>query len=133
MSGKILVVGDVITDVIVVPEGPIVRGSDRRATIRSRPGGSAANQAVWLASKGANVKFVSRVAAGDVETNAAYFRSRGVEPHMIGDPQAPSGVLICIVDGDGERSFLTDRGANLNLSTEDLVPSLLDDIGLLVV
>ena len=31
MSGKVLVVGDVMTDVIVVPEGPIVKGSDRRA------------------------------------------------------------------------------------------------------
>ena len=37
MSSKVLVVGDVMTDVIVVPEGPIVKGSDRRATVRSRP------------------------------------------------------------------------------------------------
>ena len=38
MTQKILVVGDVMTDIIVVPEGPIVKGSDRRATVRSRPG-----------------------------------------------------------------------------------------------
>jgi hypothetical protein len=31
MKRRILVVGDVMTDVIVVPEGPIVKGSDRRA------------------------------------------------------------------------------------------------------
>ena len=36
MSRRVLVVGDVMTDVIVVPEGPIVKGSDRRATVRSR-------------------------------------------------------------------------------------------------
>ena len=132
-DGTILVVGDVITDIIVMPEGPIVRGSDRRATIRSRPGGSAANQAVWLGSIGAKVKFVSRVAAADLDANLAYFRSRGVDPLLAGDREAPSGVLISIVDTDGERSFLTDRGANLNLSAEDLPFTLLDGTSLLLV
>ncbi len=42
---RILVIGDVMTDVIVRPEGPVVRGSDRRASIIVQPGGSAANQA----------------------------------------------------------------------------------------
>jgi sugar/nucleoside kinase (ribokinase family) len=133
MSGTILVVGDVITDVIVIPEGPIVRGSDRRATVRSRPGGSAANQAVWLGKMGATVRFVSRVAAAELDNQSAYFRRRGVEPLFIGDAEASAGVLICIIDADGERSFLTDRGANLNLCEADLPASLLDGISLLVV
>jgi sugar/nucleoside kinase (ribokinase family) len=132
MSG-VLVVGDVITDIIVMPEGPMIRGSDRRATIRQQPGGSGANQAVWLGSLGVPVKFVSRVAAAELDTNINYFRSRGVEPILTGDPSAPSGVLISIVDSDGERSFLTDRGANLNLSAADLPPSLLDGVELLLV
>src|SRR3954469_10983093 len=109
MSADVLVVGDVITDIIVMPEGPIVRGSDRRATIRSQPGGSGANQAVWLGSMGVPVKFVSRVAQADLEANIGYFTSRGVTPVLSGDTSLPSGVLISIVDSDGERSFLTDR------------------------
>ena len=132
MSG-VLVVGDVITDIIVMPEGPMVRGSDRRATIRARPGGSGANQAVWLGSMGVKVKFVARVAAAELDANIAYFRSRGVEPLLVGDADAPSGVLISIVDADGERSFLTDRGANLNLTAADLPPNLLDGLQLLMV
>jgi sugar/nucleoside kinase (ribokinase family) len=132
MSG-VLVIGDVITDIIVMPEGPMVRGSDRRAIIRSRPGGSGANQAVWLGALGVPVKFVSRVAAAELDGNVAYFRSRGVEPLLSGDADAPSGVLISIVDADGERSFLTDRGANLNLSAADLPFSLLDGIDVLLV
>jgi sugar/nucleoside kinase (ribokinase family) len=131
MSG-VLVVGDVITDIIVMPEGPMVRGSDRRATIRSRPGGSGANQAVWLGSMGVPVKFVARVAETDREANLAYFRSRSVEPILIGDADAPSGVLISIVDSDGERSFLTDRGANLNLNEADLPATLLDDVDVML-
>lgn len=130
---RILVVGDTITDIIVMPEGPMVRGSDRRATIRSKPGGSAANHAVWLGRLGMDVTFVSRVAAADLETSTAYFKSRGVDARLTGDPNLPSGVLISIVDSDGERSFLTDRGANLNLSATDLPFSLLDGINLLVV
>jgi sugar/nucleoside kinase (ribokinase family) len=132
MSG-VLVVGDVITDIIVMPDGPMVRGSDRRATIRSRPGGSGANQAVWFGALGAHVKFVSRVAAAELDSNAAYFRARKVEPVLIPDDTAPSGVLIAIVDADGERSFLTDRGANLSLCAEDLPLTLLDGIDLLMV
>jgi len=132
MSG-VLVVGDVITDIIVMPDGPMVRGSDRRATIRQSSGGSGANQAAWLGSLGVPVRFVARVAAADLETNVAYFRSRGVEPLLIGDADAPSGVLISIVDSDGERSFFTDRGCNLNLSARDLPQSLLDTADFLLI
>lgn len=130
---KILVVGDTITDIIVMPEGPMVRGSDRRAKIRQKPGGSAANHAVWLGSLGMDVTFVSRVATADLDSSVAYFKSRGVDARLVGDTTLPSGVLISIVDYDGERSFLTDRGANLNLSADDLPFSLLDGITLLVV
>jgi len=130
---EVLVVGDVMTDIIVRPEGPMVRGSDRRAAIRSRPGGSGANQAVWLAHFGAAVHFAARVGAADLNTQTAYFSSLGVTPHFAGDAETPSGVLISIVDAEGgERSFLTDRGANLNLSSDDIPASLLDGVGLLV-
>ncbi|MGB3336715.1 MAG: sugar kinase [Devosia sp.] len=133
MSRRVLVVGDVMTDVIVVPEGPIVKGSDRRATVRSRPGGSGANQAVWLGAMGAQVLFAARVGATDKAMYENYFRGLGVVPVLAGDREQPSGVLVTIVDPDGERSFLTDRGANLNLSPDDLPVSLLDDIGMVMV
>lgn len=133
MSAKVLVVGDVMTDVIVVPEGPIVKGSDRRATVRSRPGGSGANQAVWLGAMGAAVVFAARVGATDKAMYENYFRGLGVVPVLSGDRDQPSGVLVTIVDPDGERSFLTDRGANLNLCPDDLPDSLLDDIGMVMV
>lgn len=133
MSGRVLVVGDVMTDVIVVPEGPIVRGSDRRATVRSRPGGSGANQAVWLGAMGADVVFAARVGAGDRMGYENYFRGLGVVPVLAGDKAQPSGVLVTIVDPDGERSFLTDRGANLHLCAEDLPENLLDEVSMVMV
>jgi sugar/nucleoside kinase (ribokinase family) len=133
MTGRVLVVGDVMTDVIVVPEGPLVRGSDRRAKIRLMPGGSGANQAVWLGHMGADVRFVARVGGDDKAQFDAHFRSFGVQPILTADPELPSGYLVTIVDPDGERSFLTDRGANLSLGPEDVPLSLLDDTDFLVV
>ena len=126
MTGHVVVVGDVMTDIIVFPEGPLVRGSDRRATIRSHPGGSGANQAVWLGAMGVPVKFAARVGAADRTHLEAHFRGYGVEAILAADSEKPSGVLVTIVDPDGERSFLTDRGANLALSPADLPASLLD-------
>lgn len=130
---RIIVVGDVMTDVIVVPEGPLVRGSDRRASIRSRPGGSGANQAIWLGSMGTRVSFVARVGAADKPHLEAYFKGFHVEPILIADALLQSGVLVTIVDQDGERSFLTDRGANLALAPSDMPVWLLDDTGLVLV
>ena len=78
---RILVVGDVMEDVIVRPEGPLARGSDRRAAISVRPGGSAANQAAWLAHFGVAVDLVARVGMGDVAREAERLLSAGVTPH----------------------------------------------------
>lgn len=126
-TGRVIVIGDVMTDVIVIPEGPIVRGSDRRASITTRPGGSGANQAVWLGSMGTPVSFVARVGAKDKPHLEAYLRGFHVDPVLIADPTKPSGILVIIVDADGERSFLTDRGANLDLSHSDMPVWLLEE------
>jgi sugar/nucleoside kinase (ribokinase family) len=130
---RVIVIGDVMTDVIVIPEGPMVRGSDRRAQIRTRPGGSGANQAVWFGSMGTRVSFVARVGAADKPHLEAYFKGFHVDPVLIADPEKPSGMLVTIIDPDGERSFLTDRGANLDLSHSDMPVWLLDDTRLVVV
>ena len=129
---RVMVIGDVMTDVIVIPEGPLVRGSDRRAAITTRPGGSGANQAVWFGAMGSRVTFVARVGARDKPHLEAYFKGFHVDPVLVADVARPSGMLVTIVDPDGERSFLTDRGANLDLSHSDLPVWLLDDTCLVV-
>ncbi|RDE09024.1 carbohydrate kinase family protein [Pelagibacterium lacus] len=129
MTASILVVGDVITDILVMPEGPMVRGTDTAASIRPLPGGSGANQAVWLAAMGVDAHFAGRVGAADVTRLTRYFEGQGVAAHLAGDDEQPTGTLICIVDPDGERSFLTDRGANARLAAEDLPAELLEGHG----
>src|SRR5271167_2683511 len=130
-SGRILVIGDVMTDVIVRPEGPLARGSDRRAAITVQPGGSAANQAAWLASFGVKVDFVARVGAADVESETARFKAIGVTPYLVGDRTHETGRLIALIDPDGERSFLTDRGANEALEASDVPDALIAQAALI--
>lgn len=129
--GRVLVVGDIMDDVIVKPEGPLVRGSDRRATIRHLPGGAGANQATWLAHFGVKVGLLARVGQADLEYYTTLLQRRGIRPWLTGDRIVPTGSLVAVVDADGERSFFSDRGANMTLNTDDLRSDLLNEVGLL--
>jgi sugar/nucleoside kinase (ribokinase family) len=115
-----------MSDVVVRPEGPLVRGADRRAAIRVVPGGSAANLAAWLASAGLAPIMVARVGRDDHAHQVALLRGAGVTPVLAADDERPTGMLVALIDPDGERSFLTDRGANERLAREDLPDALLD-------
>jgi sugar/nucleoside kinase (ribokinase family) len=117
---RALVVGDVMTDVIARLSEPFARGSDAAAEIVEKPGGSAASFAVWLARAGVEVDFCARVGAGDVERLTEAFRAGGVTAWLAGDPERATGRLINIVEPTGERSFLTDRGANDALTLADI-------------
>jgi sugar/nucleoside kinase (ribokinase family) len=128
---RALVIGDVMTDVIVRPEGPLARGSDRRASITIHPGGSAANQAAWLASFGVAVDFVARIGAADVASETARFKAIDVAPHLVGDRTHETGRLVALIDTDGERSFLTDRGANEGLEAGDIPDALIEGAALI--
>jgi sugar/nucleoside kinase (ribokinase family) len=126
---SVLVIGDVMTDIVVRADGPIAFGADRRAAIRLLPGGSGANQAAWLAAEGATVVFAGRVGQADREHQAALLARHGVRPALTADEERPTGTLVTLVSADGERSFLTDRAANENLTRADLPDTLLDGSG----
>ena len=123
---RVLLIGDVMTDVIVRPEGALAKGTDRRARIRFKPGGSAANQAAWLASFGVDVDLVARVGLADVKSESRLLERAGVTPHLVGDPKRPTGRLVAIIDASGERSFYTDRAANEALSAADIPDALIE-------
>lgn len=132
-ASAVVVFGDVMEDIIVRPSGPIAKGSDRPASISSHAGGSGANQAVWLAASGEPVRFIARVGAEDKLRLDAAFAAQGVTPFLVADRDRATGRLITVIDPDGERSFLTDRGANLECSPSDLAAGLLDGVGLVVI
>ena len=126
-----MVIGDVINDVLVKPAEAITPGSDTAAAIRACPGGSAANQAAWMAHLGAEAVFAGRVGAGDAEYHRRELARAGVSAHLAADPDAGTGSIVIMVAQDGERTMFTDRGANLRLRRSDLPASLLDGAAVL--
>lgn len=124
----ILVMGDVMRDIVVRPAGPILPATDQRASICVRPGGSGANQAAWLVHCGVAARFLACVGEADRATEEGRLRRLGVEPALVAHPTLPTGQLIALIDPDGERSFLTDRGANDGLHAAALPPGLLDGV-----
>ena len=119
---RIVCFGDVIDDIVAVPNGPIRDDTDTESSIRFTSGGSPANTAAWLGSLGADVDFVGRVAAADVARHSALLP--GVTPHLAGDEHLPTGTIVVIVQGQS-RTMLTSRGANTALSPDAVTPSLL--------
>lgn len=118
-----LVVGDVIDDVVVRVTGPASPGSDTPAQVVRRPGGSGANTAAWLGALGVPTRLVARVGQADLERHAAALRACGVQADLVADPLRPTGTIVVLVR-DGERSFLTDRGANRALCAADVAAAL---------
>ena len=124
-SGPVAVIGDIIRDIVVSPQGPIQYDTDTPARIDIHFGGSAANTAVWLGHLGAPVSFAGRAGADDVSAVEGYFDHFGVDARMQSDIDHPTGTIVVIVEGDS-RSMLTDRGANTFLDA-DVVPHDLCD------
>jgi sugar/nucleoside kinase (ribokinase family) len=125
---KLLVIGDVVTDVLAVHQGPIARGTDTAADIVVRPGGSAANTAAWAASHGADVRLLSRVGTDTGDWHRRQLIAAGVRPHLSFDPERPTAVIVVMVDASGERTMLTHRGACGHLCPSDWDDALLDDV-----
>jgi ribokinase len=83
-------------------------------------GGQAANTAVWLAWLGRPVTFVGAV--GDDQAGRdrlAELHSAGVRTVVSVRPGASTGSIVVLTHG-GERTMISDRGANLLLAPSDI-------------
>ena len=118
---KILVIGDVIEDVIVIPESEIRPNTDTNSAIHKSMGGQAANVASWLAFLGVQTRFVGCVGLTDVRKLAAELEQNGIEAALQSSAK-PTGSLVVLVQG-ASRSMLTDRGANLDLNLRSIDPT----------
>jgi sugar/nucleoside kinase (ribokinase family) len=122
VSGSVVVVGDVMVDVVVVPAGPIARGTDTPSQVQSMGGGSAANTACWLARLGTSVTLVAAVGDDELGRSArAALDQVGVAFAGQVERNAPTGTCVVLIDETGERTMLPDRGAN-----EELAPAIVE-------
>jgi sugar/nucleoside kinase (ribokinase family) len=106
---RAVVVGDCLLD-ISVEHGPIAPGGDRPARIRLSPGGQGANVAVRLARRGVATRLLG--ALGDDFAGALlhdHLIREGVELTPLSADR--SGAVAVLLDGDGERTMLSDRAS----------------------
>jgi len=84
-------------------------------------GGSGANVAAWLAADGADVAFIGRRGADIAGRNRDMeLMGYGVDARLVMDPERPTGTCVVMVTHKGERTMMSDPGANAALSPDDL-------------
>jgi ribokinase len=125
---RLCTLGDLLLDVTVRLADELNPGADARAETRLGAGGQAANVAAWAASLGADVRFVGKRAADAAGRIAAEeLGGHGVE--LLGPvvDEGRTGVVLCLVGEDGDRTMASDRGIAPELRPEELDPDWFAD------
>src|ERR671933_1344765 len=122
----VVCLGDLLLDVIVRLDGPLVAGADAVAITHAGAGGQAANVAAWAVELGADARFIgkrAKDAAGRVVDEE--LRECGVD--VLGPvAEGRNGVVVSIVGPDGDRTMASDRGVAPDLSRDELSAAWLD-------
>jgi sugar/nucleoside kinase (ribokinase family) len=122
----ICTVGDLILDVIVLPDRPLASDADTPATIRFTAGGQAANVAAWASALGARSRLICKRGEDLATTLAvAEIARRGVE--ILG-PVVPGrgGVVVSTRDAADHRTMASDRGVSSLLAPDELAPAWIE-------
>jgi sugar/nucleoside kinase (ribokinase family) len=121
---RITTIGDLLLDVIVRVDRPLVGGDDVTSHTTAGAGGQAANVAAWAAALGADARFVGRVGNDDAgELALRALRARGVEHR--GPVGGRTGVVVSVAAG-GDRTMASDRGSAPELSPQELEAAWFD-------
>lgn len=121
-------VGDLVEDIVVRLGGVVNVDSDTNAVVTRRRGGSAANMAVSVVRCGFAARFIGQV--GDDSTGTALIESlQGDGVEVIGRRGGRTGTIVVLVDANGQRTMLTDRGDSTGLAQPH--PTWLDGLTVL--
>lgn len=110
------VIGDLVWDVLVKPDTQLQLGGDTSGQILMTPGGSAANVATWIARLGGDVVFMGSVGqdvSGDLLI-ADLHRER-VVPRVVQLAEYPTSTIVVMIEPTGQRSMITNQGADFYL------------------
>jgi sugar/nucleoside kinase (ribokinase family) len=118
--------GDLVLDVVVRLHQPLARGADATSSVTLSTGGQAANVAAWVAELGGRSRWLGKRCDDDAGRMAATTLERlGVE--LAGPVEARgTGVIVALVERDGERSMCPDRGASGTFAPDELDRSWLE-------
>lgn len=120
---KILCIGDLALDVIAQLKESINYGNDTASRISTHPGGQAANVSTWITRTNTKAQLVARVGNDPVGfALISDLDKYGVEHLNLMRSGRPTGVVVILVDANGERTMFPDNGANADLEVNDLPP-----------
>jgi sugar/nucleoside kinase (ribokinase family) len=115
---RIVTLGDLLLDVIVRLEQPLVPGDDTIGVTHMGAGGQAANVAAWAVELGTPARIVTKV--GD--DPAGHFVRQELEAHgveLCGPLGRRTGVVVSLASA-GDRTMASDRGSAPDLEPEEL-------------
>jgi len=111
-------IGDLVEDVVVWLNTELNIGSDTESVIRRTRGGSAANVSMFAALTGMPSRFIGQVGHDRLGSHLCeVLRDSGVDVQVVSDGR--TGSIVVLVQPNGQRSFLTDRGVASHLAHFD--------------
>jgi sugar/nucleoside kinase (ribokinase family) len=111
-------IGDLVEDVVVWLSTELNIGSDTESVIRRTRGGSAANVSMFASLTGTPSRFIGQVGHDRLGSHLCeVLRDSGVDVRVISDGR--TGSIVVLVQPNGQRSFLTDRGVASHLAHFD--------------
>ena len=124
---NISIIGAGVVDVLVgaVDEKIFARSSTPADFVKISFGGDALNEAIVLSRLGKKVQWISKVGDDDAGRRILnYAAENGLDTSSVTvEAGLETGVNIVLVDGSGERHFLTNPRSSLRkLSAEDIIP-----------
>ena len=121
-------IGDLVEDVVVWLNTELNIGSDTESVIRRTRGGSAANVSMFAALTGTPSRFIGQVGHDRLGSQLCeVLRDSGVDVQVISDGR--TGSIVVLVQPNGQRSFLTDRGVASHLAHFD--STFMNDVSIL--
>ncbi|HEX4280206.1 MAG TPA: carbohydrate kinase family protein [Solirubrobacteraceae bacterium] len=120
---SVCTIGDLILDVIVLPDHSLVPDSDTPATIRFVAGGQAANVAAWASALGATSRVICKRGTDFASERAAAELARHQVEICGPVVEGRGGVVVSFRDGHGRRTMASDRGAASLLDRSELEPA----------
>ncbi|MFN5059036.1 MAG: carbohydrate kinase family protein [Chloroflexota bacterium] len=123
------VIGDLVWDVLVKPDTQLQLGGDTTGQILMTPGGSAANVATWIARLGSDVAFIGSVGrdiSGDLLITD--LQRERVVPHVVQLESYPTSTIVVMIEPTGQRSMITNQGADFYLVPAHLPGAVLDTV-----
>jgi sugar/nucleoside kinase (ribokinase family) len=120
-AGRLLYLGNVVIDLVLVVPALPGRGGDVLATESQLTPGGGFNVMAAAARQGMPVTYAGPHGSGPFGSLArAGLQREGIDVLLPPRPGQDTGVVVAAVDAEGERTFLTSPGAEATLTSDDL-------------